>query len=142
MVLLAVMVLLVASYTAQVHTWWQQRQEIRATTAEIEIRQATIDGLEDDAARFDDPAYVEQQARERFGWVLPGEVGYRVIDADGQVEGDVPQLADPPSDAEPAWYGQLWESVKVSGQKPEPKAPPADETPQAPLGSEPAGDGQ
>ena len=127
------MVLLIASYATLLHTMWQQRQDIRATEAEIEMRKSAIAELEDDAARWDDPAFVEQQARERFGWVLPGEVGYRVVDADGEVQGDVPQLADPPSDAPPAWYDQLWESVKVAGTEPE-QSPTPTEDPTQPLG--------
>ncbi|RYI99789.1 MAG: septum formation initiator family protein, partial [Actinomycetales bacterium] len=67
MVLLAVMVLLIASYTASLHTWWQQQQEIRSTEAKIETQKSAIAELQDDAARWDDPAYVEQQARARFG---------------------------------------------------------------------------
>ena len=132
MVLLGVMVLLIASYTASLHTWWQQQQEIRSTEAKIETQKAAIAELQDDAARWDDPAYVEQQARARFGWVLPGEVGYRVVDADGEVEGDVPQLAEPPSEKSSEWYEKLWESTKVAGQEPvKPTAPPED--PNQPL---------
>ncbi len=132
MVLLAVMVLLIASYTASLHTWWQQQQEIRSTEAKIESQKNAIAELEDDAARWDDPAYIEQQARARFGWVLPGEVGYRVVDADGEVEGDVPQLAEPPSEKAPEWYEKLWDSTKVAGQEPvKPTAPPED--PNEPL---------
>ncbi|MEG9225107.1 FtsB family cell division protein [Aeromicrobium sp. Sec7.5] len=132
MVLLAVMVLLIASYTASLHTWWQQQQEIRATEAKIETQKTAIAELEDDAERWEDPAYIEQQARARFGWVLPGEVGYRVVDADGEVEGDVPQLAEPPSAKAPQWYEKLWDSTKVAGQEPvEPTAPA--EGPSEPL---------
>lgn len=132
MVLLAVMVLLIASYTASLHTWWQQQQEIRSTEARIETQKNAIAELEDDAERWDDPAYIEQQARARFGWVLPGEVGYRVVDADGEVEGDVPQLAEPPREKPPEWYEKLWDSTTVAGQEPvKPTAPPED--PNQPL---------
>ena len=31
-----------------------------------------------------DPDYVRTQARERLGWVVPGETGYRVVGADGK----------------------------------------------------------
>ncbi len=137
LVLLVVMVLLIASYTASLHTWWQQRQEIRATEAEIEWRKTQIAELTDDAQRWDDPAFIAQQARERFGWVLPGEVGYRVLDADGEVEGDGPQLTEPEGDLEPTWYGQLWESVEVAGLE-QVATPNPVEVPDVPLGQEPS----
>ena len=116
------MLLLIASYTSSLRTWWQQRQEIRTTEAQIAASKDAIEQLEDDAQRWDDPAYVKQQARERFGWVLPGEVGYRVIDADGVVEGEVPELAKPPTTEPPPWYDQLWTSVQVAGQDPKDRA--------------------
>ena len=120
-VLLAVVLLLIASYTSTLHAWWQQRSEIQATKAEIATRKESILELEDQIARWDDPAYVKQQAKERFGWVSPGEVGYRVIGSDGKVQGaDVPTLDAPPAASDPAWYDKLWGSVKEAGKKPAP----------------------
>lgn len=50
---------------------------------EIRDRQSRVDELETELARWDDPAYVKAQARERLGWVMPGETGYRVVDDNG-----------------------------------------------------------
>ena len=119
--LLSVVLLLIASYTTTLRAWWDQRGEIQETRAEIATRTAAIADLEIEEGRWDDPAYVEQQARERFGWVLPGEVGYRVIGSDGTVQGDAPTLDDPPSAAPREWYDTLWGSVLESGKKPESK---------------------
>lgn len=118
-VLLTVVLLLIASYTSTLHAWWQQRSEIQSTRAEIVMRKQAIVDLEDQIARWDDPAYVKQQAKERFGWVSPGEVGYRVIGSDGKVQGaDVPTLDSPPAATPPAWYDKLWGSVKEAGKEP------------------------
>lgn len=122
--LLAVVLLLVGSYTATFRAWWSAQSEISASEAERTQLKADIANLEDQKERFDDPAYIRQQARERFGWVMPGEVGYRVIGADGQVRGDVPTL-DAPVEARPdAWYDKLWGSVITSGQPEGDVAPP------------------
>ena len=117
-VLLSVVLLLVASYTSTLHAWWEQRGDIQASRAEIVMRKQAIVDLEDEKARWNDPAYVKQQARARFGWVMPGEVGYRVIGADGVVRGDVPTLDEPPAATTPQWYDKLWGSVKQSGKEP------------------------
>ncbi|WP_067859564.1 MULTISPECIES: septum formation initiator family protein [Aeromicrobium] len=114
--LLAVLLLLLASYTSALHAWWQQRGEVQQLKAEIATRQASIEDLGDTKARWNDDAYVRQQARERFGWVMPGEVGYRVIGADGTVEGDAPRLDDPPDPTQKQWYDTLWGSVEASGR--------------------------
>lgn len=119
--------LLVASYTSALHAWWDQRGEIQSAKAEIIMRRDAINQLKDTKARFDDPAFIQQQARARFGWVMPGEVGYRVIGSDGSVQGDVPTLGAPPSSArEREWYDTLWGSVQQAGQEPAKPKPVAD----------------
>ncbi len=125
--LLSVVLLLVASYTSALHAWWEQRGEIQAAKAEIIMRRDAIAQLKDTKARFDDPAFIKQQARARFGWVMPGEVGYRVIGDDGAVQGDVPTLdAPPPATRDRAWYDRLWGSVEQAGQEPSQPEPVAD----------------
>ncbi|MEO6605078.1 MAG: septum formation initiator family protein [Aeromicrobium sp.] len=119
--LLAVTLLLVGSYTSTLHAWWEQRGDIQSSKARIETSKQAIGFLEDEKDRWDDPAYVKQQARARFGWVMPGEVGYRVIGADGVVRGDVPTLAEPPPAATPQWYDKLWGSVEQAGKQPKAK---------------------
>ena len=55
------------------------------------------------------------QARLRFGWVMPGEVGYRVIGADGEVlagDGATLDHADRnrPAEQDPDWWDTAWGS--------------------------------
>ena len=125
MVLLSVVLLLVASYTSALHAWWEQRGEIQSAKAEIVMRREAINQLKDTKARFNDPAFIKQQARERFGWVMPGEVGYRVIGSDGSVQGEVPTLGAPPTTQNRPWYDTLWGSVEQAGEKPK-KAKPTE----------------
>ncbi|MDQ3156157.1 MAG: septum formation initiator family protein [Actinomycetota bacterium] len=122
MVLLSVVLLLIASYTSSLHAWWDQRGEIQSQKAEIVMRKNAIKELRDDKERWSDRAFVEQQARERFGWVLPGEVGYRVIGSDGKVQGSVPTLDPPPVPETKQWYDKLWGTVVESGKQPKKKA--------------------
>jgi len=117
-VLLSVVVLLVGSYTSALHAWWDQRSEITAKQAEIVQRREAIRELENTKRRYDDPAYVQQQARERFGWVMPGEVGYRVIGVDGQIQGELSAPSDVPDPTVTRWYNVLWGSVEAAGRQP------------------------
>jgi cell division protein FtsB len=123
-VLLLVALLLLGSYTSALRAWWTQRAEIQTTQAEIAMRHDAIEDLEDTKRRFDDPAFIQQQARERFGWVMPGEVGYRVIGSDGEIQGDVAVLSEPAVQRERQWYDTLWASVEGAGST-ESGAPPA-----------------
>lgn len=117
-----VLLVLVISYASSLRAWIDQRQEIAATEAEIAEARARVDQLEQTKQRWHDEAYLRKMARERFGWVLPGEVGYRVIDENGETVGDTPQL-DAPEDEEatpdrPDWYDRVWGSIEYAGQDP------------------------
>ena len=119
-VLVLVLLVLVISYASSLRAWLQQRAEIEAARSDIARMQASVNELEREKQRWEDPAYVQQQARERFGWVLPGEVGYRVIDADGTTLGAPAPPAilagEPPADD---WYDDVWGSIREAGAVPE-----------------------
>lgn len=117
-VLLSVVVLLVGSYTSALHAWWDQRSELTEKRAEIVQRREAIRELENTQRRYDDPAYIQQQARERFGWVMPGEVGYRVIGIDGKIQGELSAPTDLPEPTVTRWYDVLWGSVEAAGRQP------------------------
>ena len=130
--LLSVVLLLVGSYSASLRAWWSARSDIQATEARKVMIQNDIADLENEKGRYDDPAFIKAQARQRFGWVMPGEVGYRVIGADGAVRGDVPTLDAPPAATSDEWYDTLWGSVATAG-KPEADVAPAPDADQEPL---------
>lgn len=110
--------MLIASYSASVHAWWQQRAEISALEAQNRQSEKEIAGLEDQQRRWSDPAYIRQQARERFGWVMPGEVGYRVIGVDGELKGQTSTLEEPTVAPRRPWVERLWGSVEEAGTAP------------------------
>jgi len=118
-VLALVLLVLVISYASSLRAWVEQRAEIADTQATIAATQQRVDQLEQTKQRWHDEAYIRRMARERFGWVLPGEVGYRVIDENGDTVGDTPRLDDPAegsSSDQPDWYDQMWGSVEAAGQ--------------------------
>ena len=122
--LFLVLLVLLISYASSLRAWLDQRAEIAATRAEIADAEASVDELEREKLRWDDPAYVRQQARQRLGWVLPGEVLYRVIDADGTTLGAPAPPTAPPTVPPSDWYEGVWESIRQAGQIPEPSATP------------------
>lgn len=122
-----VLVVLVLSYASSLRAWLDQRGDLAALDAQIAERRAAVAALKEEIERWRDPAYVKAQARERFGWVLPGEVGYRVIGADGKPLGGTDLLVEPASDpGHPPedWWGGLWGSVEAAGREPEQQATP------------------
>jgi cell division protein FtsB len=122
-VLALVLLVLVISYASSLRAWIDQRQEIAATEAEIAESRARVDQLKQTKQRWHDEAYLRRMARERFGWVLPGEIGYRVIDENGQTVGNTPSLDAPEDDAatpdQPDWYDRVWGSIEYAGRPPD-----------------------
>ncbi len=115
--LFVVVSLLTLSYVGTMRIYLDQRSDMAQARADISERQAAIAKLEDELARWNDPEYIKTQARERLGWVLPGEVGYRVIGADGKVvSGEVGSIKGAGDPENQAWYERVWSSVQAADQ--------------------------
>jgi cell division protein FtsL len=113
-ILVVVLAVLMVSYASSMRAYLQQRAHIDALQQQISSSQRQIGSLEKEKARWKDDAYVEDQARQRFGWVMPGEIAYQVVDADGKPLEHQDQLTDPSTVArqvpQPWWskaYGTL-----------------------------------
>jgi len=118
--LAVVVLILTISYASSLRIYFAQSHDIAATKAEIAERQQRIVSLEGELAKWQDENYVRTQARERLGWVVPGEIGYKVVDADGKPLGGGAEIsaetAEPVEPAEDAWWAKLWGSVAAADQ--------------------------
>ena len=124
LLILGVVIAALAVTLAQsLRVYFAQSQEIAALRTRIESSKQEIADLEDQLARWQDPAFVKAEARERLGWVLPGETGYRVIGADGQPLGGNSTVLSSEHPSGGQWWENLWGSVKVAD------APTGDEDP-------------
>lgn len=129
-ILLLVLAVLTVSYASSMRAYLQQRAHITDLKSQIAQRQADINDLEREKRRWHDPAYVQAQARERFGYLMPGETSYVVLDQDGQPLESRATLTDPATVTEhtpTAWWTSEWKSVQLAGVPPKPQAPPATE---------------
>ncbi len=115
-----VLLVLTISYASSMRIYVEQRQELAATKAKIAEREAAIGGLQQDLSRWQDDAYVEAQARERLGWVRPGEYGFRVVE--GQPQGDQGTAAPEEKD-QTAWWSRLLGSLEQADKPPAAPAP-------------------
>ena len=118
---------LAVSYASSARAYLQQRSHIGDLKQQIAERQSSIDDLEREKARWDDDAFVQGQARERLGYLMPGETSYVVLDASGKPIESEAELTDPDSVAQPppeAIYADVWESVKLAGKPPRQQPPP------------------
>jgi cell division protein FtsB len=116
-ILLVVFALLVVSYASSMRAYLQQREHINALRHQIATSKADIAASEREKRRWQDPAYVEAQARARFGWVLPGETSYQVLDANGNPLTRDDELTDPTSIAPEkpkAWWTKAYSTLEAA----------------------------
>lgn len=122
----------------------EQQATISALQTRVTEQEADVERLQGELARWEDPAFVQAQARERLFMVMPGETGYVVLDPP-QAEEPAPQAAAAAEQAVEAlgedqpWFGTLWESVQLAGeQAPEPVPAPDGGASSGPTRSVPA----
>lgn len=72
--------LLLSLVAPSVLQWIRQEQNRRDVLAELEQARARQSDIERKIELWKDPEYVTSQARERLGFVKPGETQYSVID--------------------------------------------------------------
>jgi len=132
--ILVVFALLTVMYANSLRVYFNQQRTIAEAKAQVEAAQRTVDDLYDQLQRWQDPAFVQAQARERLGWVVPGEVGFHVIGAEGKVLGGGVTVSSPTSQQleEPteAWWDRLTGSI-LTADNPVPVPDPG-QTPQPP----------
>jgi len=58
----------------------EQQQEIAALEQRVADQEAALENLEVEIDRWQDPAYIEAQARGRLLYVYPGDISYLIID--------------------------------------------------------------
>lgn len=111
-----------------VHTYLQQRAEISALRDDIAAQEVQQDVNEAELNRWDDPAYIKQQARDRVSMLMPGETGYWVYGANGVVGLDDTAKAAKTAAAQGTtaknateitvepWVAGLWDAVQKSSE--------------------------
>ena len=107
--LVIILAALIVSYASSLRAWVDQQQQMSALRIEQADQTQRVGELQDEIARWNDPAFVKAQARERFGYVMPGEVGFVVLD-DKSVPTTTTTAPAKVSSAT-RWWQQLWGSV-------------------------------
>ncbi|WP_229382596.1 FtsB family cell division protein [Microbacterium allomyrinae] len=116
-IMLGLVVLAAFVLVPTIGTYVDQRQQIAAIEAAVQVSRDEVAELESQRDRWSDPAYITTQARERLYYVKPGEVVY-LVDDDLPPE-LAPQEREPVSeDVEQTrtdWMAQLVRSVTEAG---------------------------
>jgi cell division protein FtsB len=115
-ILLTILVVLAVTLAPTARSLLRQRSEIAALQDKVVQQQQSVADLQREQARWADPAYVEQQARERLKFVKVGDRSYSVIDPATELPKPPASavVAAPDADPNAPWYGQVWQSVELA----------------------------
>ena len=127
LIMALVVAVLLISYASSLRAYLHQRSHLADLRSQISSSQARVDTLEQAKARWKDDGYVRSQARERLGWVLPGDTAYQVIDAEGHLLDSSDQLADPDqvvTSEKTPWWVKQYSSLRNADHPPAKKRAP------------------
>ncbi|MEL4505352.1 septum formation initiator family protein [Luteococcus sp. H138] len=118
--LLVVCAVLLLSVASSLRVYLRQERELATAQQQIAERTQANAQLADEIERWQNPDFVKAQARERLGWVVPGEVGYRVIDANGQPVGGGVSIGSvrslPEGEHATAWWDRMAGSLAAADE--------------------------
>ena len=81
--LLAVILIGMFTLAPSIQIWYEQQREIADYRALVVQAQENLEGMQQERLRWDDEVYIRAQARDRLYFVMPGEVSFLVMDAEG-----------------------------------------------------------
>lgn len=112
-----VMCSLVVALAYPLRQYVSQRSEIGDQRRQAEEAGRRVEELRDEKARWQDPAYVEQQARRHLQFVRPGEIGYVLpLEPSGEDEDEDGESSQEQAVAQRPWYENLWDGVDRADQ--------------------------
>lgn len=135
-VLAAVVCVLTLTIAGPVRTYFAQRTEMNQLSASQAALRAQISELELKKAKLADPAYIAAQARERLGFVKPGDIPFQVQLPPSAASPTQPGTQSvKPANSDP-WYTSLWHTIADAPHLP--PANPPDVAPGQPNSPDPA----
>lgn len=104
-------ILMGAVFLTQVVPYGQivdSRSQVESARAELAALESENTTLRADVAALQTDAEIEKLAREKLGYVRPGETAYVVLDPPGADDDSTPMQADP-APVDKTWVDHIWE---------------------------------
>jgi cell division protein FtsB len=111
-ILAAVVCALTLTIAGPVRTYFAQRTEMSQLAATEARLRAQIADLQQQKAKLTDPVFIAAQARERLGFVMPGDIPYQVqLPPSAAAPEQQPGTESPASRPNEPWYTSLWRTI-------------------------------
>lgn len=122
-ILAAVVCVLTLTIAGPVRTYFAQRTEMAQLTATEAALRRQIADLEQRKGQLGDPAYIAAQARERLGFVKPGDIPFQVQLPPTAATAPQPGGEGNPQAKNEPWYTSLWHTIADAPHLPPTVAP-------------------
>ena len=144
-ILAAVVCVLTLTIAGPVRTYFSQRAEMKQLIDVEAQLHSQIADLEQQKLKLGDPVFIAAQARERLGFVMPGDIPYQIQLPEPVGAEVVPGTPAAQTPTGQPWYTSLWHTIADAPHgapaAPPPVQPPgpAPPAPDAPPGPVPGG---
>jgi cell division protein FtsB len=118
LVLGTLVVLLLVLLASPLNRYFASRGDVSRAAQQLTDDQRDLAELSKQQAQWSDPGYIQQQARERLQFAMPGDTVYVVVDRGAK--SDIQKTAGSGNDTKAAgtWNTKLWDSVQRAGDGP------------------------
>jgi cell division protein FtsB len=121
-ILAAVVCVLTLTIAGPVRTYFAQRTEMNQLAATEAALRSQISDLEGQKTKLGDPVFIAAQARERLGFVMPGDIPFQVQLPPGAIAPTGPDHSSPMAKSTDPWYTALWKTIADAPHGPPPPA--------------------
>lgn len=111
-----VVVLLVVLLASPIHRYLGSRSDLNSAAHQLQQDRHQLAELRRQKAQWGDPGYIQQQARARLQYAMPGDTVYVVVDK-GQ-RSDIQKTSGAPAAqaAGPGWNVRLMDSLRAAAK--------------------------
>jgi cell division protein FtsB len=111
LVLGTVVVLLLVLLASPLNRYFASRSDVSKAAAQLHEDQTTLKQLRTEQKQWGDPGFIQQQARLRLLYAMPGDTTYIVVNHGAK--NDIVKTVGTPSrtDSTGTWNTKLWDSV-------------------------------
>jgi cell division protein FtsB len=95
--------------------WLSQRHSIDSLAKQNAAIALHVQELQKQDQRWQDPAYIEKQAKKRLHYVVPGQKSYVILGNKKHKTTGTGAVRSTTIEADGPWYSQLWSSMEVAG---------------------------
>jgi cell division protein FtsB len=136
-ILAAVVCVLTLTIAGPVRTYFAQRTEMSQLAASEKALRAQIADLESQKEKLGDPVFIAAQARERLGFVMPGDIPFQVQLPPSAAVPTEPGTQPVNVKSNDPWYTALWKTI-ADAPHGAPALPPTAEPGEPPAAPPPA----